>query len=140
MNWTQGQGILDQHERVMRKGGGRGHPTTNAKRMQRLDSWAFDEKQLQRILLAAFPNLKMSATQRAGSARWARVIYLYVRAGWPASDVANELNISVDAVRSIIRRARLTVRGLNPSGAPRTGRTGRPRKPVYRTDNTDVSN
>ena len=91
--------------------------------------WALDNHEVQRILLQSFPKMHTDPRQRRSAGRWARILYLYFRVYETDSGIAEEMNMTVGAVRSILSR----IVGLaeDIQKGVETARKGRPKK-VYR--------
>jgi hypothetical protein len=124
----------------------RGDHTKHSSRLRNLqntDPWAFNDKQVQTLLLRSFPNQKTNPRQRDRMQTWAFIIYRYFRAGDTARTIAgyflekkNKLLWEVSKqdfkreqkrIEHTIRRIRKVASGLNSKGETRK-RIGRPRK------------
>jgi hypothetical protein len=91
-------------------------------------SWVNNDKKVQKILLQSFPKLRTNTHQREAAGRWGRIIQLYFRTGYTHTQVAHEMGLTPDQVRSTIRAIRRAASGLRADGSgPRSGRIGRPR-------------
>lgn len=95
--------------------------TRHAERMLRVPSWAMDDNKIRELVKRCFPN----PAQRDRAARMVRIIYLYYRTGLPATHIAEDLHLSLKAVKHIISRANKTmVRPAKPRGRPRKETNG----------------
>ena len=83
-----------------------------------IPEWIDDTEKIQRFLLRSFPLLKTNSKQRKQAARWARIIHLYYRRQWSESLIAEELGLTIGAVRSLIRSIRWSAQG-QAHGKPR---------------------
>lgn len=81
-----------------------------------LPEWAKTKEGIQKLLLTAFPKLHINQLQRQRAGRWAQVIELFYKKSWTESDVAQELNETVAAVRSILRGITRTAQGRTVRG------------------------
>jgi hypothetical protein len=107
-----------------------GHKVVGLRRRKRvIPEWAQNDKKIQEILLRSFPKLKINARQRAGAARWARIIHLYFRLRWTYHQIADELGMPARNLNSMIRNIRRVAAGNRAdTGAKRsTALKGRPR-------------
>ena len=102
-------------------------------------SWAMNDKEIQKILLRAFPKLRSSTAcaqgvgrraprRRQAAARWTQAITLVYRLGMPYNHAAAEMGIKVGTLRSLLRNIRRVALGLRASGSgSRAGKRGRPK-------------
>jgi hypothetical protein len=99
--------------------------------------WLNNNKQIQVILLSAFPKLGTDQRQRTMAARWANVVHYYFRLRYTDAQTAEELGIKVETVKNVLNRIRRAAGGrkANGSGA-RGGKYGRPKKVVTLNDLT----
>jgi hypothetical protein len=102
----------------------RGGRKLHIKRMENIPEWALDEKRIQEILVAAFPNFKTDVNQAMSVVRWSNIIYWYYRLGWTEARIGKELNRSAGLVNSVMLRIRHTEKNLGKLRRKR----GRPRK------------
>lgn len=124
----------------------RGSPRSKwTKRVRNIPQWVLNSGEINRFLMRMFPELLTNPVQKKRAARWREVIYLYWRAGLPASRVAASLRLCdneltgtptpaekrrcVKIVEDTIIRINRAWKGLRTTGRPRTsGKPGRPRK------------
>ena len=78
--------------------------------------WARTNEGIQKLLLTAFPKLKINESQRKRAGRWAQVIQMYFRMGWTYSEIANELEVRPNIVLMIIRGVTYTAEGKTWNG------------------------
>ena len=80
-------------------------------------SWAHDDKAVRALLIKSFPKLETDSRQRSRAGRWMRVIQLYHRFGHSYGDVAEEMGLTVAAIKTILQRMRHDIKGVprNPS-------------------------
>jgi hypothetical protein len=98
---------------------------------RKIPAWLNNNKQVQVILLSAFPKLKTDTRQRKMAARWANVVHHYFRLRYTDVQTAEELGIKVKAVQNIVGRIRLVAAGRRANGSGiRGGKGGRPKKGV----------
>jgi len=96
--------------------------TRHADRMKRVPVWALDDEKVKELIKCRFPNAATDTEQRKLAARMLRLIYLYYRVGSTTGAVAEELKMTCNAVKCMIRRINSTMRGpLKPSHRPRKG-------------------
>lgn len=91
--------------------------------------WVNDKKEVQKILLRAFPKMATDVRQRERAGRWARLIYLYFQANLSDSQVASEMGLTVGQVKKLLNSIRRVaagkrsnngeIRGVRPRGRPR---------------------
>jgi len=104
--------------------------TSHAERVANTPEWANNDKQVRSLLLKVFPKLETDEKQRARATKWAQVMYLYFRIGWPSSRIVLELKITDVYFWNLLRRIRRVAkgkrsdrpkddRGLRPRGRPR---------------------
>ena len=101
------------------------------KRTRDVPPWAADNSLTQKLLSNVFPRWKTDSTQHKRAAKWARVIYLYHRAGLPHGHVAKEMRMSYGALRTLLRDIKRAADGFQARGikVPRGIRPrGRPKK------------
>lgn len=107
----------------------RGHQIVELrKRKRKVPEWTKSFKEIQKVLLRAFPDLKTNLKQRSKAARWGRIIHLYFRLQWTYRQVAEELEIAPGSVRDAVVSIRRVAegkradtrgeRGLRPRGRP----------------------
>lgn len=90
--------------------------------------WASSDTEVRKILLRSFPKLATNRAQRRAAARWTQAIVLVYRMSLPYNHAALEMDITVGALRSMLRNIRRSARGqrANGSGA-KNGKRGRPK-------------
>jgi hypothetical protein len=82
-------------------------------------SWAASEEGIQRVLLAAFPNLKTNYAQRDQAARWAWAIQLYFKAYKSCQETAAEMGEKPSTIHALIRRIKRVAAGKTARGRKR---------------------
>lgn len=107
--------------------------------------WAKDDKQIQGLLLQAFPRLQEDGAERRRAGIWARIIYLHFRKHLTYGQVASEMTtagrpFNEGQVRAALQRIRRVangwqsnkkaLRGKRKVGRPRIWFGKRKRKPV----------
>lgn len=96
--------------------------TRHAERMKRVPVWALDDEKVKQLIRYRFPRAATSPNQRRLAARMLRLIYLYYRVGSTTGAVAEELKMSLNAVKCMIRRINKAMEEpLRPSHRPKTG-------------------
>lgn len=101
--------------------------TKHADRMAKVPLWALDDKEVQRIILTAFPKLTTDQKHRDRAGRWTRIIHLYYRVGLTYLSLADELEEKPEAIKNAIRMIRNVAEHGTTKGTPRKPR-GRPKK------------
>lgn len=105
---------LDGNDSFMRGG----HQIVSARTYDRkCPLWAKSDKEIQKLLLRAFPNLATTPAHRESSRRWVAVINLYFRLGYTRSQVAQEMGSTKAKVHSLIRSINRTQKGLRTDGS-----------------------
>ena len=98
-------------------------------REREIPEWTLNDKEVQKVLLRAFPaqHKNFIAKQRADT--WARIIYLYFRMQMSASGVAREVQMTTKNVELAVARIRRVARGHRADNRGPRGlrRPGRPR-------------
>lgn len=89
-------------------------------------SWAVNTTIIGQLLQKHFPKLHNDNIQRQRAGRWARIICLYFRMGFPDSYIALEIGQPLESIKNMIVRIRYAAEHLD---AP-IKRRGRPRKVV----------
>ena len=96
----------------------RGHATANyfgeecydgielkcVRNYQREEYWAHSIVMCQRIILKKYPRLATNRKHRAKARQTAKIIFLYWRLGWSASEIARSLGLKLAAVEKHIKR------------------------------------
>jgi len=115
--------------------GGKG-AVAAAERRANVPKWTRTDKEIQTVIRRAFPHFETNERQRKFAGRWARVIYLYFRAGHTYSQIAEEMNLKSQSttrpyaiVERMIAHIHQVAKGLS-SHSERGVRKprGRPRK------------
>ena len=89
-----------------------GHQIVKARtREKEIPAWANNNVETQKLLLKAFPKLRLSNSQRRSAARWGAIISMFYRMNWTYSQVAEELSTSPKAVERILYRIRRVAKG-----------------------------
>lgn len=84
-----------------------------------IPDWAKSDEGLKEVLLSAFPKAETDEKQAVSAGRWMRVLYLYYRMRFSVDDIAEEMQIPVETVRNITRRAKRVGRGEPANGVKR---------------------
>jgi hypothetical protein len=97
-------------------------------RERSIPTWTLNNKKVQKVVLSAFPDLANPESKRRAS-RWIRMIYLYYRMQMSNSQVAKEMDETLNAVKMALKGIRRVarglrfdnrgIRGLRPRGRPR---------------------
>lgn len=88
------------------------------RRFNRQDpEWTKSDKEVQKVLLLAFPKLASSPKQRTQAGRWMRVIQLYFRKHFTHGEIAEELGMTYPAVISLIRSIKRVAAGQRADGS-----------------------
>lgn len=90
---------------------------------RRLPDWAATNEGIQKLLLAAFPNLETDDAQRGPAGQWARVIQIHFRANKSCRETAHEMGENSETIRVIIRQIKRVAKSNSPIG-PRNNRRG----------------
>ena len=107
-------GLMDGKEQFMRSG----HQIlVERKHKKKIPKWAQDDKQVQKIILRSFPKWRTDTRQSQRAGRWARIIQLYFRLGRTHGQIAEEMKISYDSVRSLIRAIKRVAKGKRTDGS-----------------------
>ena len=80
-------------------------------------AWAASDAEVQKLLQARFPKLKIDENQRKRAGRWVRVIHLYFRSEMSVGDVAKEIGMTRRNTDKLIRRIRMAQIGLRTDGS-----------------------
>jgi hypothetical protein len=104
---------------------------TKTRTMEReIPAWTLNDKEVQKVLLRAFPRLRTDNKAAICAGRWMRLIHLYYRVQMPNFQVAKEMNMSLNVVKTTLSHIRRVAKGRradNTAPLIHTGR-GRPRK------------
>jgi hypothetical protein len=103
--------------------------TLHAARMKRIPVWALDDNKIKEFIESRFPQARTNPRQRRLAARMLRLIYLYYRVGETNVKIAEELNMTLNAVDCAIHR-------INKAMKRELKRVGRPKK---NTDSIETS-
>ncbi len=98
-------------------------------REREIPAWTLNDKEVQKVLLRAFPGLHKnpSITKRAG--RWARIIHLYYRVQMSNSQVAKEMGGTLSSIKTLLRSIRRVAQNKRARDAKPRGL--RPRWPGH---------
>jgi hypothetical protein len=101
--------------------------TRHAERMKKIPVWALSDTEIRKLVKRCFPSPK----QHKQAARMVVIVYKYYRAGDTAGKIAEELNMSLGAVKQLlIRINRVAKSPAKPRGAPK--RNVVPIQPTFR--------
>lgn len=104
---------LDQNDGFMTGG----HQIVHARTYKRvIPAWAVNGKEVQKVLLRAFPKLATDDRQRESAGRWTMVIHLYFRLGYTRGQIAEELDTTTERVKGYIRSIYRVSKGLRADG------------------------
>jgi hypothetical protein len=81
--------------------------------------WVYIKKDIQKVLLAAFPKLHTNPSHRRKAGRWAQVINLYYLQGMTAEEVAEKLFETRAVIKRLIISISRIQKGLTVDGCPR---------------------
>jgi len=94
--------------------------TRHADRMKRVPVWALDDEKVKELIKCRFPKAATDPRQRRLAARMLRLIYLYYRVGSTAGAVAEELEMTLGAVKKIVHKLNKAMdKPLKPSHRPK---------------------
>lgn len=79
--------------------------------------WTLDPQRTLAVLKLAFPLIETNEKQRRRAGRWLRIIHLYYKMKTPFGQVAEELGLSRDQLRSYLRSISRTVKGKRADGS-----------------------
>lgn len=108
-----------------------------------IPEWALSNKEVQRVLMTAFPKLSLieksrKARKRINKAgRWMRIIHLYYRMGLPKQIVAKELKMREGTLDTTLRNINRVERGLTVRGEVRKETPALPQPMVVRGEKGD---
>ena len=106
----------------------RGFQVGGARKYKRtVPRWVNNKAEIQKILLAAFPKLKIDSKQRTGAERWNSVIHYYFRLRYTAGETAEELSLKPSTVNETVRSINRAAAGRRADGKLRGGKRGRPK-------------
>lgn len=121
--------------RVMKTAGA----TRHAERMRRVPVWALDDMKIKQFIDSRFPDAKTNPAQRRLASRMIRIIYLYYRVGTTAAVAAEELKMTVKAVKHVISRINNAMsKPLKPSHRPRKNKGGAIQAPIEGFSNVSL--
>jgi hypothetical protein len=81
-----------------------GHQIVHARTYKReTPAWTVNGKEVQKVLLRAFPKLATDDRQRESAGRWNMVIHLYFRLGYTRGQIAEELDTTTERIKGVIR-------------------------------------
>lgn len=94
--------------------------TLHAARMKRIPVWAVDDEKIKQYINTKYPKAQTDLGQRASAARILRIVYLYYRVGSTAAAISEDLKISRNAVKCVIKRLeRVMGSALRGKGRPK---------------------
>ena len=104
---------LDQNDGFMQGG----HQIVHARTYKRkTPAWTINDKEVQKVLLRAFPKLATDDRQRDSAGRWTMVIHLYFRLGYTRGQIAAELDTTTERVKGYIRSIYRVSKGRRADG------------------------
>jgi hypothetical protein len=83
---------------------------------RRIPDWAVNDKEIQKFLVRSFPYLNVDTGQRRRAGRWARFINLYFRLNKTRSQIADEMNMTYQAVDSLCRAVKRAANNFKANG------------------------
>jgi len=94
-----------------------GYTTVRARSYKRtIPSWALSDKEVQKVLLRAFPRLATDENQRESAGRWITVIHLYFRLGYTRGQIADEFATTTERIKGVIRSIYRVSKGRRADG------------------------
>jgi hypothetical protein len=91
--------------------------------------WTLNDKEVQTVLLRAFPGLHKNNAVAKQAGRWTRIIHLYYRVQMSNSQVAKEMGETLNRIKMTLKSIRRVAKGrradntkmlsLRPRGRPR---------------------
>lgn len=99
-----------------------GHQIVKARtREKEIPAWANNNVETQKLLLRAFPKLRINNSQRKSAGRWGAVISMFYRMNWTYSQIAEELGTTPKAIERILYRIKGVAKGKtkNHRGRPK---------------------
>jgi DNA-directed RNA polymerase specialized sigma24 family protein len=87
-----------------------------------IPAWTLNNKEVQKVLLRAFPNLQNSRRMAARAGRWMRLIHLYYRVQMSNSQVAKEMGVNLNTVKMALKAIRRVARGRRADNSGPHGR------------------
>lgn len=95
-----------------------------------IPAWTLNDKEVRKVLLRAFPKLRTNGPQAIRAGRWMRLIHLYYRVPMSNSQVAKEMDMSLNVVKKTLQHIRRVAKGRRANNTALLGLTprGRPRK------------
>jgi|SRR6266850_6288228 len=91
--------------------------------------WATNNIETRKLLLRAFPKLKIDYKQRQRAGRWSAVIHMFYRMGMAKSQIAEELKTTTTTINTVLQHIRRVAKGrradnkgllgIRPAGRPK---------------------
>lgn len=106
-----------------------GHQIIKTRQVKRnIPLWAKNDRNIRQMLLVSFPKLKSNIRQRKKAARWTRIIQLYFRVHKTHGQIADEMGMTLNAVKMVIRAIKWAAEGKRANGSGMLGnKKGRPK-------------
>lgn len=79
--------------------------------LKKIPAWTKSDAEIRKLLCRVFPKLAHHSRQRKAAALWLRIIYLYFRIGMTRGQIVDEIHMSNEAVRTILKRIRFAAAG-----------------------------
>jgi DNA-binding CsgD family transcriptional regulator len=108
-----------------------GHQITKIRtRARAIPEWALNDEAVKTLLLRVFPKLHVRNSPSARAAgRWLRIIHLYYRAQISNTQISKEMNMTLNAVKMVLKGIRRIERGRKyDNRGPWKQARGRPKK------------
>jgi len=83
---------------------------------RKVPAWTVNDKEVQKVLLRAFPKLATDDRQRESAGRWTMVVHLYFRLGYTRGQIAEELDTTTERVKGYIRSIYRVSKGYRADG------------------------
>jgi hypothetical protein len=75
-------------------------------REKQIPSWTLRDKEIQKVVLRAFPNVRTNKTARKRAGRWVRIIHLYYRTHMTSSQISAELGETINQTKMTLKAIR----------------------------------
>lgn len=89
-------------------------------RERKIPAWTLNDKEVQTVLLRAFPTLHKNRKVAKRAGRWARIIHLYYRVQMPINLLAREMGMTKGSTKMMLVSIRRVAQGKrSDTGKPR---------------------
>jgi hypothetical protein len=98
-------------------------------RERHIPTWVLNDKEVQKVLLRAFPDLKRNRVMGKRAGRWTRAIHLYYRVQLSNSQVAKEMGLNLNTTKMMLKSIRRVAKGRRADNTAMLGASpkGRPK-------------